>query len=294
MSLKALITGGDGQLGCSLKQVLTPSAGYDAVFASRTDLDITDAEAVERAIAEGNYDIIVNCAAFTNVDAAESHREEAMRVNAEAPRLVAEAAARHSVKMIHISTDYVFDGAVTTPYREDDIPHPLSVYGESKLAGERSVLLALNDAIVIRTSWLYAPHRANFVSAIVRRAELGTSLKVVDDQVGSPTFAPDLAEAIARIIAHRRWVSGIYHFSDKCATSRFDFAREILWLAGKSEVELLPVKSEEYPTPALRPSYSVLSTEKIERTYGIEPPQWRDSLAKYFNELYDNDLNNDH
>lgn len=295
MALKILITGGNGQLGSSLRTEFARREGLAPCFVSHSELDITDAQAIERVMSREGFDVIVNCAAYTNVDGAESERELASLINGEAPRLLAEAAARHGAKMIHISTDYVFDGLSREPYTEEDMPNPISHYGASKLEGERKVLAALPSAIVIRTSWLYSARRGNFVSAILSRAAESGTLRVVDDQTGSPTFAPDLAAAIARIVQSESPTPGIYHYANRGAISRYRFAQAILQMAGKLDTcKVIPVKSSEYPTPATRPTFSALSTAKIERTFGLEIPDWDTSLARCINELNDNNITNDY
>ena len=295
MALKILITGGNGQLGSSLRTEFARREGLAPCFVSHSELDITDAQAIERVMSREGFDVIVNCAAYTNVDGAESERELALLINGEAPRLLAVAAARHGAKMIHISTDYVFDGLSREPYTEEDMPHPLSHYGASKLEGERKVLAALPSAIVIRTSWLYSARRGNFVSAILSRAAESGTLRVVDDQTGSPTFAPDLAAAIARIVQSESPRPGIYHYANRGAISRYRFAQAILQMAGKLDTcRVIPVKSSEFPTPATRPAFSALSTVKIVRTFGLEIPDWDTSLARCINELNDNNITNDY
>lgn len=278
--LDILITGGSGQLARALTEASALSANrYTAV--GHTRLDITDAEAVERYMAKNPTDIIVNCAAYTDVEQAERDAATAMSVNATAVAALSDAAHRHGAKLIHISTDFVFgaDGR-TRPYTEHNPISPLNVYGSTKAAGERKAM-RYDDAIVIRTSWLYSPWGRNFCRTILSLAHSRERIEVVDDQIGSPTYAPDLAEAIVGIIDSGAWrkMSGIYHYSDEGECSRYDFAAEILRQAGIEGCRIDPCPSSARPSAARRPAYSVLDTGRIKRETGIVIPHWRKSLG---------------
>lgn len=276
-----LITGGEGQLGRALREAAAGTADrYTAV--GHRELDIADAEAVERYLADNPTDIIVNCAAYTDVERAESEPRAAMRINADAVAVLSDAAHRHGAKLIHISTDFVFgDDDRTAPLTEQDAPQPLNVYGRSKLAGEAAAMRH-DDAIVVRTSWLYAPWGRNFCRTILDLARSRDRIEVVDDQIGTPTYAPDLAEALVAIIDGGAWrtMSGIYHYSDEGECSRYDFAVEILRLAGATGCRIEPCPSSERRSAARRPRYSVLDKSRIKRETGIAIPHWRDSLAR--------------
>lgn len=279
--LSILITGGEGQLGRALREAAASSANrYTAV--GRRELDITDAEAVERHLAENRTDIIVNCAAYTDVERAEREPHEAMRLNADAVGILSDAAHRHGARLIHISTDFVFgDDDRTRPFEESDPVCPLNTYGRSKTEGEAAALRQ-GEAIVVRTSWLYAPWGRNFCLTILSLASSRESIAVVNDQTGSPTYAPDLAEAIVAMIDGGAWrtMSGIYHYADQGECSRYEFAREIVRLAGIDRCRIEPCTSAERPSSARRPRYSALDTSRIRRETGIEIPHWRESLAK--------------
>lgn len=275
---KILVTGCNGQLGLSIAREAAGRADLDITLTDIAQLDLTSRQAVEEAIGSGNYDIVVNCAAYTAVDKAESDDVAAAKINTEAVGNIARAARPAKVKVIHISTDYVFPGTSHRPYDELDEPYPTSVYGRTKLEGEGILLSFCPDAIVIRTAWLYSEYGSNFVKTIRRKARENKSLKVVADQVGTPTYAADLAKAILKIIDAEKWQPGVFHFSDHGVASWYDFAKEIVALSG-IDAEIIPCSTTDYPTPATRPPYSVLSKNKIARTYGIQIPWWKDSLA---------------
>lgn len=280
--MNVLITGADGQLGAALQRILPQMIKAKLFFANRSQLDITDGEQVSRCITDNDISHIVNCAAYTNVDRAEEEKAACSAINAEGVKTLALAADNYGAKIIHISTDYVFDGNACKPYKESDKVNPASHYGTSKRAGETALLALAPDSIIIRTSWLYGADRENnFVKRILAKAASGEGLKVVADQIGSPTFTDDLARAIAKILATPQWFSGIYHYCDAGVCSRYDFAKAILDLSGKSEVAITPVSTDTNflnITAAPRPHYSVLDTSKIRLTYGVETPHWIDSL----------------
>ena len=279
-----LITGAGGQLGREMQALAADHPDFTYDFTDAATLDVTDRGAVDEWFATHPVDFVVNCAAYTAVDRAESDREACHRLNAFAPGCLADAARRNGAQMVHVSTDYVFDGSKCTPYVEDDEPAPVTVYGRTKLEGERAVMELCPDAMVIRTAWLYSPHGQNFVKTMLRLGRERESLGVVFDQVGTPTYARDLARAIyAAIEAGIR--SGIYHYTDEGVCSWYDFAVAIHRLAGIDSCRVSPIRTAEYPTPARRPAYSVLDKQKIKDTYGMTIPHWGDSLASCLNLL---------
>ncbi|MBO5054361.1 MAG: dTDP-4-dehydrorhamnose reductase [Muribaculaceae bacterium] len=278
--MKILITGSQGQLGTELNQILTGAYPAGTVVTTDIDsLDLTDAKAVKNFISAGDFSHIINCAAYTAVDKAEIEKSQCTAINVDAVSNLAGAAADISAKLIHISTDFVFDGNQNVPYKESDKTAPLSMYGATKRRSE-TVALGLNpDTIVIRTGWLYSPHGSNFVKTILRLATKDESIGVVYDQIGTPTYARDLANMIATIIAAPQWLSGIYNYSNEGVASWYDFARAIIDIRGLNTM-VKPLLTNEYPTQAKRPAYSVLDKNKIKATYQIEIPYWRDSLAE--------------
>ena len=287
------ILGAGGQLGRCLVRSAQQRAGIDLAFAhARDELDVTDEAAGESLLASAaaaGLDVVVNASGFTKVDACESQRELAYAVNAEAPTRWAKALDRQGMRLIHVSTDYVFPGEGPVPYRESDAAAPRSVYGMSKLAGEEGVLTASPSALVWRTSWVFGPGR-NFVIAILeqaakrRRGEANGPLSVVDDQLGSPTSAADLAEALLTVAGSDsealRSLAGLLHLRNAGETSWFGFAREILDQAGYSEIEIDPVATTAFPTPAPRPAYSVLDCGKAD-SLGLRMRAWPDALSSY-------------
>lgn len=276
-----LITGAGGQLGRALQQAAAGSHDrYTAV--SHSELDITDKRAVEDYLAAHRPDIIVNCAAYTDVERAESEPRRAMRVNAEAVADLADAAHECGARLIHFSSDYVFGGRPhTRAYTERDMPAPLSAYGRSKAGGE-SAAMRHGDAIVLRTSWLYSPWGRNFCRTIIGLAHRNSELRVVDDQIGTPTYAPDLAEMLVGIISGGAWrtMSGIYNYSGEGQCSWYDFAVEIVRRAGIDGCRVVPCTSAERRQAAVRPAFSVLDNSRIKRETGIAVPHWRESLDR--------------
>lgn len=279
MAKTILITGANGQLGTELQLLLKErELDYEVLATDVDTLDLTDAGAVDRCFDARTIDFVVNCAAFTAVDRAESAADLCRRVNVDAPANLARAAARVGARMVHISTDYVFDGSACTPYRETDAPAPVTVYGTTKLEGERQVMALCPEAVILRTAWLYSPHGNNFVKTMLKLGRERDSLRVVVDQVGTPTSATDLAGAILTIIRSDRWTPGIYHFSDEGAVSWYDFAVAALRLAG-IHTPVAPCLTDEFPTPACRPHYSVLDKSLIKATYALTIPHWHTSLT---------------
>ena len=272
-----LVTGANGQLGSELKLLL----GTSAVYVDRTELDISDELAVKNFLENNRFDGIINCAAYTAVDKAEDEPVLADAVN----HLGAKWLAKYGRCIIHISTDYVFDGTHSKPYLEDDLTHPVSVYGQSKLEGEQAVLKNAETAIIIRTAWLYSAHGNNFLKTMLRLGRERDHLNVVSDQVGTPTFASDLAKAIVRILPKvKAGEKNIYHFTNEGVCSWYDFAHAIMKIAGLS-CKVHPIESKNYPTKATRPFYSVLNKEKIKSDFKLEIPHWRDALVEVLNDM---------
>ena len=282
--MKILVTGANGQLGTELKKILEATMPSVAIYTDVDELDLTTAKAVESFVVNNDISHIVNCAAYTAVDRAEEEKSLCAQINIDAVKNLALAADANGAKVIHISTDYVFDGTNHRPYRESDKVNPISQYGTTKRKGE-TVLLALSpEAIIIRTAWLYSAHGNNFVKTMLRLAEKNDEIKVVCDQIGTPTYARDLAAAIVTVLRSHQWIPGIYHFTDEGAASWYDFAKAIFRLAGK-QVKVKPILTEDYPTPASRPAYSILDRSLIKATYGVTIPHWEEALADCMAEL---------
>ena len=277
---KILVTGADGMLGSELVAVLSPV--HEVTAADVGDFDITDPDAVAAAVRSAAPGLVVNCAAYTDVDGAEANRELAFAVNGRGAGNLAEAAARAGARVLHLSTDYVFDGTKSSAYTEDDEPNPLSVYGESKLEGERRVLDAAPEALIVRTAWLYGHRGRNFVETILKAASERRGLRVVDDQRGTPTNAADLALIIKELIAIE--AEGVVNATNTGSCSWCEFAREILRLAGLTNVTVDAVSSSEFPRPAKRPGLSVLALDRLSGLLGWVPRAWEESLAEYIAE----------
>ncbi len=292
MMKRILITGCNGQLGRSLQRQIALTGGEVECVATDVDtLDLTDAKAVDAALAQGRFDFVVNCAAYTAVDKAEAQPEICRVVNVNAVENIARAAAAHSVKVIHISTDYVFSGENFRPYLPTDATAPRSLYGSTKLEGEQALRSLLpEDAVIIRTAWLYSEYGSNFVKTMIRLGREKSSLKVVADQIGTPTYAGDLADAIIKVVLAPGWKPGVYHFTDEGVASWYDFTLAIHELSGITTCKVEPCTTEEYPTAACRPHYSVLSKAAIKAAYGVEVPHWRVPLAHCIKTLIDNEL----
>ena len=274
---RILVTGASGMLGSDLAPALS-SAGHEVLARPRSDLDITDEGAVRRTLRELRPDVVVNCAAFTRVDDCETD-PLAAEINGKAVGVLADACGQVSAQLVQVSTDFVFDGTKRTPYVEEDAPRPLSAYGRGKRAGEEEAL-RLPGSLVVRASWLFGRSGWNFVEAILKQVEGGRErLSVVSDQIGRPTATIDLSEAIAALL--EAGASGIYHFANRGEVSWYEFAREILWLAGRSDVPLDAISAQALGRPAPRPSYSTLDTGKYERATGRPIRDFRDPLAEY-------------
>ena len=278
-----LITGSNGQLGSELKLVSKNYYGYDFIFTDLDTLDITDNQKTRDFIQKVNPDWILNCAAYNQVDKAESDIQTAMLINETAVNNISESIKGSECRFIHFSTDYVFSGKSFIPYNEYSEPDPESFYGRSKLAGEKAAL-SHHAAMIIRTSWLYSSFGSNFVKTILKKAKERESLNVVFDQAGTPTYAADLAEALMAIVAgvirnQLAYIPGIYHYSNEGVCSWYDFAEAIVSESGLS-CRVVPILSVQYPTAARRPAYSVLDKSKIKENYGLNIPHWRTSLTK--------------
>ncbi|MDO4510232.1 MAG: dTDP-4-dehydrorhamnose reductase [Bacteroidales bacterium] len=281
MAKTILITGANGQLGNEMRNLLSANEEFSPIFTDVQELDITSREAIDAFFAQHPIHYVVNCAAYTAVDNAEDNAALCERLNADAVQYLAEAAKRHGAKMVQVSTDYVFDGCAHRPYREDDATAPCSVYGTTKLDGEQRLLgIMPTDAIIFRTAWLYSPYGKNFVKTMLTLGRTKDALKVIFDQVGTPTYAKDLAIAIITAIKAPQWHAGIYHFSDEGAISWYDFTKAIHRIAGISGCEVSPCTTAEYPTKARRPHYSVLDKSKYKSTFQATVPYWADSLAE--------------
>lgn len=278
MKKHLLITGANGQLGNEMRNALSENQDFVPYLTDVDELDISHKEAIDAFLDRHPVDYLVNCAAYTAVDKAEENTEICTRLNVEAVELLAQAAQRHHARIVHISTDYVFDGEHCRPYREDDAPCPRSVYGSTKLEGEKRLLQAAPESVIVRTAWLYSPYGHNFVKTMMSLGKSKPALKVVVDQVGTPTYARDLADAVMALLAAPEWKPGIYHFSDEGAISWYDFAKAIHRIAGITGCAVHPCRTSDYPTPAHRPPYSVLDKAKIKAAFGISIPYWEDSL----------------
>lgn len=277
MIKKILVTGAKGQLGSELQVLARSLPEYGFIFTDKEELLIDNEEAVQQFFEEFKPSYCINCAAYTAVDRAESDKEVALKINGIAPGILAAACKKHGANFLHVSTDYVFNGQSSIPYSEDMDTGPINFYGLSKLEGELNCLKEDPNAIIIRTAWVYSEYGNNFVKTMIRLMGERDSINVVNDQVGAPTYAKDLAEVILQIISSGKWVSGIYHYSNKGRISWCDFAVAIRDLINAT-CKVSGIPGSLYPTPAARPSFSLLDTKKIREIYSIEIPDWKDSL----------------
>ncbi|MGV8815446.1 MAG: dTDP-4-dehydrorhamnose reductase [Gelidibacter sp.] len=276
---KILVTGAKGQLGSELQTISKHYNQYEFIFVDREELPLDELDKIKAGLNEIKPDIIVSAGAYTAVDQAESEKELVDCVNHLAVAEIAKWAANNHSKLIHISTDYVFDGTSKTALHENEKTSPINWYGETKLRGEQAILSYLPEGIIIRTSWVYSEYGNNFVKTMLRLMNERDSISVVKDQIGAPTYALDLAHVIMKIIGSEKWVPGIFHYSNNGETSWYDFAKAIHEISGLV-CEVNGVTSDQFPTRAKRPKYSLLDTTKIQKTYDVVIPNWRDSLEK--------------
>ena len=285
--IPVLVTGARGQLGDAIRRRIYRHPNYAFTLTDIDELDLCDSNAVADFVRRGRYAYIINCAAYTAVDRAESDAERCLQINRDAVGHLATAAREVGARMIHISTDYVFDGRAKRPYREDDTPSPTSVYGRTKLAGEHVLLEALpTDAAILRTAWLYSEVGNNFVKTMLRLGAERPEIRVVNDQIGSPTYAGDLAEAVLHVLTAPTFHPGVYHYTNEGTCSWYDFACHILRVAHPTCI-VRPIPTADYPTPAARPAYSVLDKTRIRTVYGLQIPRWQDSLDRCLHHLMD-------
>ena len=280
--INLLVTGSSGQLGQCLKQLLLSATDISCYFAAREDLDITNSDELQRFFSDHNFDYCINTAAYTNVEKAESEQKEAFLINAEGAYSLAKACKKHNVVLLHISTDYVFDGMAKTPYQEQDPTNPLNVYGASKLKGEQHIGDTWNKHFIIRTSWLYSQYGHNFLNSMLEFAKQKKALTITTQQKGTPTNANDLAQVLVTIIKTGNARYGVYHFSNQGEATWYDFAEAIFKATGEIDTVNL-AKTEHYATFAKRPSYSVLNCNKLKDTLGITYRNWEDSLKQIIN-----------
>lgn len=289
--MRILITGANGQLGQSLQEMSKKQQLVDTlIFTDRSQLDLSQPDSIETCIANNTVDVIINCAAYTMVDQAESDLDTANQINHLAVKQLAQIAHSRQIKLIHISTDYVFDGLSNAPYTEEQKTRPVSAYGLTKLQGEQAIqeTMAYN-AMIIRTSWMYSEHGKNFVRAMLNLSQERDSIGVINDQIGTPTYAKDLATALLDILQHPhfkqdKFDTQIYHYANQGHCSWFEFAEYIFQYIG-AKLEINPIKTEQYPLPAKRPSFSVLNTKKIVDTFGLQIPTWQSSLERCLEQL---------
>lgn len=289
MSKSILLIGCNGQIGTQLQEILQPYSGLKAV--ARPIVELTQPETLQKLIRENKPEIIINAAAYTAVDKAESEPELAHKINATAPKIIAQEAEKTRAFLIHISTDYVFDGKNNHPYEVNYPTNPLSVYGKTKLAGEEAIISNCTNHLILRTAWVYGTFgKSNFVKTMLRLGAQKSELKVVVDQIGTPTWAKDIAQTIAALIDKKPQVNGIYHYTNSGVASWYDFAvaifEEAKQLGFPLKVErVIPIPTSEYPTPATRPSYSVLNCTKTSTCIELYPPHWRQSLREMLQEF---------
>ncbi|MCM1518367.1 MAG: dTDP-4-dehydrorhamnose reductase [Pseudoflavonifractor sp.] len=283
--MKILVTGANGQLGTEMRNTLEQKRSGITIYTDVAELDITDSKAVSDFVRDNDITHVVNCAAYTAVDKAEEEKALSAAINVDAVRNLATAADAVGAKVLHVSTDYVFDGTAHRPYKESDKVNPVSQYGTTKRQGETALLALAPESVIVRTAWLYSPYGKNFVKTMMKLGSERPVIKVVSDQIGTPTYAADLAEAICAILFSPQWIPGIYHFTNEGACSWYDFTKSIHRIAGITGCDVQPIPTEDYPTPATRPSYSILDKSKIKATYGITIPHWEESLEKCISQL---------
>ncbi|QBQ42695.1 dTDP-4-dehydrorhamnose reductase [Sphingobacterium psychroaquaticum] len=277
--MKILVTGANGQLGSELHDILQKHSDKECFFLDRKQLPLDQTAIIQDILAMYHPDVIIHAAAYTAVDKAENEPDLADRINHLASEEIAQYCRLNETKLIAVSTDYVFDGNSDTPLKEDAPVAPINVYGESKLKGEHAIMKWHPESIIIRTSWVYSTYGNNFVKTMIRLMTERDEISVINDQIGSPTYAKDLAQAIVDIVDSEDWVGGIYHYSNEGEISWYDFAAAIKEVKGLASM-IHPIPTAQYPTPAKRPRYSLLDKSKIHRTFGVEVPDWRESLEK--------------
>lgn len=287
--ISVLVTGKDSQLAQCIQSMAHNYSDLKFIFKTSAELDITNRSEVN-SVFKGSeqFNYCINCAAYTAVDKAENETEKAFSINVEGVRNLAEACSNYQVTLIHISTDFLFDGAASKPYLEDSFTSPLSIYGKTKLEGELAIEQALKHHFIIRTSWLYSEYGNNFLKTMLRLSKERSEISVVGDQIGSPTYAKDLADVVLQLIESENTSYGIYHYSNEGEVSWYDFAKEIFKLSNRS-IKLNKIETKDYPTPATRPKYSILNTEKISQLLDLKIPNWKTSLANAFSNLENKD-----
>jgi len=278
---KILVTGANGQLGSELSVLSSKYPEYDWIFADRTKITLDNLYLLAIQLSNIKVDVIFNCGAYTAVDKAEIEKDLAFTVNSSAVEIIAKYASENNIKLIHVSTDYVFDGTSSVALNEEALTNPINTYGESKLAGEIACIKQNPDSIIIRTSWVYSKFGNNFVKTMQRLMQEREEISVVNDQVGSPTFAADLAQAMIDIVNSSNWISGVYNYSNEGEISWYEFALNIKEL-GNYNCKVNGIPSSSYPTPAKRPSFSLLDKKKIKSIYNLEVPYYKESLKKIF------------
>jgi dTDP-4-dehydrorhamnose reductase len=281
---KIIVTGSNGQLGSELKELAASYPQFEMIFLSRDELSINDESSVKNIFEKHKPDFLINCAAYTAVDKAESEKELASSINGTAVGYLAANCKTYGTKLLHISTDYVFNGQHTEPLTETDAVDPINFYGQSKLLGEELAFKNDPEAIVIRTSWVYSSYGNNFVKTMIRLMNQKESINVINDQYGAPTYAADLAELIMDIINSGKWLPGIYNYSNEGMITWFDFANTIRHYIN-SNCKVNPIPTSQYPTPAKRPAWSVLNKSKIKEKYGIQLKDWTQSLKRCIDKL---------
>ncbi len=286
---KILVTGANGQLGSEINELSVNYPDYEWIFCTREQMPLDDEKTCIDFLASSQPQFVVNCAAYTAVDKAElpEEKESLFAINATTVKAIAAFCKNNNIRLIHISTDYVFAGTGSVPYKETDATDPVNIYGASKLAGEQHITAVNSDAVIIRTAWVYSRYGKNFVKTMLRLMQEKPAISVVNDQTGTPTYAADLAQTIITIINTAEWHPGIYHFSNEGIISWFDFALAIKELS-HSNCTVNPIPTSSFPTPAKRPAYSVLDKTKIKTTFGIHINNWRDSLAGCLQKIQDN------
>lgn len=286
--MKILITGKNGQLGKSINKIIDEKSNVnlfnnDFIFTGREELDLENIESIKSFFRVNEFDIIINCAAYTKVDEAEKNKKQANLINHLAVKELAKIAYHKNVKLIHISTDFVFNGLKKKPYTENDAKSPLNIYGETKLAGELAVMSNMkSNSIIIRTSWVYSEFGSNFLKTILNLSKNNSNLNIISDQIGTPTYASDLAQTILNIISNKQFIesdkpSEIFHYSNNGETSWYEFAKEIISIYGIN-CQVNPINTEAFPLPAKRPKYSILSKKKISQNFSINIRHWKDAL----------------